>query len=177
MDEVDVVLRKYDGRPHRWVTARRLGEDEYGTWLGTPAGTTVHYQYGNRPTGLTRHDAVRLIPADEWWVAMFTAQPRAREVYCDLCLPPRWIDPGEVQVIDLDLDVARFRPRRRLGLSTRTVIEDQAEFAENTRALGYPPEVVERATAAATNLCYALRARAEPFGSASRIWLSALADR
>jgi protein associated with RNAse G/E len=177
MDAVDVVLRKYNGRPHRWVTARRLGEDEYGVWLGTPAGTTVHYQYGNRPTGLTRHDAVRLIPRDEWWIAMFTAAPSEREVYCDICLPPRWTGPFEITVIDMDLDVARFRPRRRLGLSSRVVLEDEDEFAENALIYGYPTDVVVQATAVAENLRRALTSRVEPFGTASRSWLRNLATR
>lgn len=166
-----MVLRKYDGRPHRWVTTRRLGEDRHGLWLGTPAGTTVHYQYGTIATRSTRHDAVRLIPADRWWIAMFTAEPSAREVYCDVTTPARWTGPAEVTVVDLDLDLARFRP------GGRVVLEDEDEFAENADAYGYSPEVVANATDAAAGLIDAMRRHTEPFGTAYLAWLKALAAR
>jgi hypothetical protein len=38
-DVVRVVYRKYDGRAHRDYPARRLAEDDLGTWLGIAAGT------------------------------------------------------------------------------------------------------------------------------------------
>jgi protein associated with RNAse G/E len=162
---VEVVLRKYDGRPHRSVTARRLGEDRYGLWLSTPAGTTVRYHYGDRPVGVTRHDAVRLIPRDGWWIAMFTAAPSTREVYCDVALPPRWTGPAEITVIDLDLDLSRSRPDGHVEL------EDAEEFAAHETVYGYPPDVVAGATAAAAGLRRALVGRTEPFGTAYQAWL------
>jgi protein associated with RNAse G/E len=166
VDRVDVVLRKYDGRRHRWVRARHLGEDDHGTWLATPAGTTVHYDYGSRPTGVTRHDAVRLIPRDDWWIAMFTAAPADREVYCDVCLPPRRTAPTEITVVDLDLDLSRFRR------SGRVEVEDEDEFAQNTARYGYPPDVVAGATAAATAVREALVRGTEPFGTRYESWLA-----
>ena len=165
VDEVDVVLRKYDGRPHRRVTAHRLGEDGYGLWLGTPAGTSVHYHYGGKGVGITRHDAVRLVPRDRWWIAMFTAEPSRREVYCDIALPPRWTGPAELTVIDLDLDLSRFRPDGHVEL------EDEEEFAAHESVYGYPPDVVAGATEAAAGLREALIRRTEPFGAAYRAWL------
>ena len=171
VNPVDVVLRKYDGRLHRWVTARHLGEDEHGVWLGTPAGTKVHYNYGSRRIGTTRLDAVRLIPPGRWWIAMFTAEPADREIYCDICRPAVWTSPAEVTVVDLDLDLARFRPGRRV------VLEDEDEFAANARTYGYPPEVITRATTAAAEVHAALTAGAEPFGDAARPWLEKLAGQ
>jgi protein associated with RNAse G/E len=166
MGRVDIVLRKYDGRPHRQVTAHRLGEDGHGLWLGTPAGTSVHYHYGDRGVGLTRHDAVRLIPRDRWWIAMFTAAPSRREVYCDVSLPPRWTGPAEITVVDLDLDLSRSRPDGHVE------VEDSDEFAAHVRVYGYPPEVVAGATGAAADLHRALVDRTEPFGTAYRGWLA-----
>ena len=162
------MLRKYDGRLHRWVGSRRLGEDDHGVWLGTPAGTTVHYNYGARRTRTTRLNSVRLIPRDQWWIAMFTAEPGDREVYCDVCAPPVWNSPAEVTVVDLDLDLARFRSGHRV------IVEDEDEFAVNTVSYGYPAGVVASATAAAAGLRVALTDRAEPFAVASRPWLDLL---
>ena len=162
------MLRKYDGRRHRWVRARHLGEDDHGRWLGTPAGTTVHYAYGHRRSGITRHDAVRLIPRDRWWIAMFTAPPDRREIYCDICLPARETTPGELTVVDLDLDLSRSR-------SGRVELEDEDEFAANAMRFGYPLAVVAGATAAAADLHAALTRRTEPFGRYYESWLSRLA--
>jgi len=171
VDLVDIVLRKYDGRLHRWVTARRLGEDDHGVWLGTPAGTKVRFNYGTRRINTTRLDAVRLIPRDRWWIAMFTAEPGAREIYCDICLPPTWTTMAEVTVVDLDLDLARFRPDHRV------ILEDEDEFAENARTYGYPAGLIAQATAAAADVHDALTGRTEPFGAAARPWLDLLAAR
>jgi len=170
MDEVEVILRKYDGRLHRRVRTRRLGTDRHGLWLGTPKGTTVHYHYGHRRTGTTRHDAVRLVPDGQWWIAMFVAAPAEREVYCDICLPPRWTAPDEVTVVDLDLDLSRFR-------TGRVDLEDEDEFAANAARFAYPHAVVTGATTAAGDLYRRLTERAEPFGAAPLAWLDVLSGQ
>ncbi|HET6482520.1 MAG TPA: DUF402 domain-containing protein [Actinoplanes sp.] len=165
MDAVDLVLRKFDGRPHRQVTARLLGEDEYGTWLATPRGTVVTYHYGRRRSGRTRVDAVRLLPAGKWWMAMFLAAPDVREAYCDVISPLRWTGPAEITVIDLDIDVVRYRDHR-------VVVEDEDEFAEHRHELGYPPEIVEGALAGAAELRAAFGRDDQPFASHYRKWLA-----
>ena len=166
-----MILRKYDGRLHRWVSTTRLGEDRHGLWLGTPAGTTVHYNYGHRRTGTTRHDAVRLIPRDAWWIAMFVAAPAEREIYCDICLPARHTGPDEITVVDLDLDLSRFRAAGRVDL------EDEDEFAANAVRYAYPLAVVTDATAAAADLHRAMSERSEQFGTAHLDWLAVLSGR
>ena len=168
MDAVDVVLRKYDERPHRRTTTRRLGEDEFGTWLGTPQGTIVTYSYGNKGPRPTRHAAVRVIPPGAWWCAIFLADPSPWDVYCDVIAPARWESPAEVTLIDLDLDLIRYRP------DGRVMLDDEDEFRENTRAYGYPPEVVAQATAAATKLHEALTMNVEPFASHWTKWMNLL---
>ena len=57
MGEVDVVFRKYDGKLHRRAVELHLGEDEWGTWLGVPVGTAVHYV----SAGFTRADEHRSV--------------------------------------------------------------------------------------------------------------------
>ena len=166
MDAVDLVLRKFDGRPHRQVTARLLGEDRYGTWLATPRGTVVTYHYGSRPTGRTRTDAVRLIPGGSWWMAMFPARPAVLEAYCDVTTPARWTGPAEITVIDLDIDVVRYRADRRVE------VEDEDEFEEHRVAMGYPPDIVEGALRGADDLREAMREDREPFAGHYRTWLA-----
>ena len=170
MDAVEVVLRKYDERPHRRTTTRRLGEDEFGTWLGTPRGSIVTYSYGNKRPEATRHAAVRVIPPGRWWCAIFFAEPSTRDVYCDIIAPARWESPAEVTLIDLDLDVIRYRSQGRVEL------EDEAEFRQNAGLFGYPPEVVAQATAAAQELRAALTANAEPFATRWRRWMQLLSQ-
>ncbi|GGN80113.1 hypothetical protein GCM10010112_55240 [Actinoplanes lobatus] len=167
VDRVELVLRKYDGRPHRSVTGLLLGDDEHGTWIGTPRGSVVRFSYGASPVEHTRHDAVRLIPHDGWWMAMFLAEPSAQEVYCDVTTPAEH-SPGRITVVDLDIDVTRSRP------DGRVLIEDEDEFEAHRRELGYPPEVVTQATAAATHLRDALTGADEPFGTHALTWMTRL---
>jgi len=163
---VDLVLRKYDGRPHRQVTAQLLGEDSYGTWLATPRGSVVTYHYGVKGTGRTRADAVRLIPAGEWWMAMCLAEPDPRELYCDVTTPARWTGPAEITVVDLDIDLVRYRADGRIE------VEDEDEFEEHRVSLGYPPEIVRGALAGAESLHAKLVRDEEPFAGHYRKWLA-----
>src|SRR5688572_17479235 len=160
---VQVVFLKYDGSPHRSYPARRLGEDSAGTWLGVTAGTPARVD-GDRET-LREEPYVLLVPRRAWWTAMFNAPPRRTEVYCDVTTPASWRDPGQVEVVDLDLDVRR----RRWG-----VIEclDEDEFAAHRVRFGYPDHVVEQATAASRWLATALGDGTEPFATAFRPWLA-----
>jgi uncharacterized protein len=166
VNPVDLVLRKFDGRPHRQVTGRLLGEDGYGTWIATPRGSVVTYHYGSRPAGRTRADAVRLIPEGGWWTAMYLAEPEAREVYCDVTTPARWTGPSEITVIDLDIDLIRYRADHRVE------VEDEEEFEEHRVSLGYPDEVVAGALEGAASLRAALIGDDEPFAGHYRKWLA-----
>jgi protein associated with RNAse G/E len=166
VDSVDLVLRKFDGRRHREVTGRLLGEDRYGTWIGTPRGTPVRFHYGLRRREVTRTGSVRLLPADGWWMAMFPAAPHRLEVYCDVIAPYRWTGPAEITVVDLDIDLLRYRADGRVE------VEDEDEFEEHRVAYGYPSEVVDGALAGAASLRAALTADEEPFAGHYRTWLA-----
>jgi len=160
------VLRKFDGRPHRQVTGRLLGEDSYGIWIATPRGSVVSYHYGSRPTGLTRADAVRHIPAGRWWMAMCLAEPDARDMYCDVTTPAEWTGPAELTVVDLDIDLVRYRADGRVE------VEDEDEFEEHRVSLGYPDAIVEGALRGAAELRAALSSDEEPFAEHYRKWLA-----
>jgi uncharacterized protein len=161
-DLVRVVYRKYDGSLHWNQHGRRLGEDEYGVWVGAPAGTPVWR--GAQQVNPAEHDHVILFPRDGWWTASFNAAPHRTEIYCDICTVPTWPVSDTVTMVDLDLDVRR----RRVGT---VEILDEDEFALHQVRYGYPAEVIEEAWAAAEWLAGALRERVEPFGAGYRRWL------
>ncbi|MCY1138266.1 DUF402 domain-containing protein [Actinoplanes sp. Pm04-4] len=167
-EDVEVILDKYTGRPHRKQMMRRLGQDEHGTWLVAPAGTVVHSVAAGRDF-VTPHLTVRLVPVGQWWNAIFFARPSPWDVYCDVVTPPAWPDPGTVVMTDLDLDVQRAR-------DGRVVLLDEDEFQANAEMYAYPADLVTRARATAEHLTAALTARAEPFGTAYQHWLRVADD-
>src|SRR5690606_38646143 len=160
---VRVIYIKYDKSPHRRYPALRLGEDEYGVWLGVPDGTvaTVGTQNVVRQTG-----HVLLVPPGAWWTALFNPPPRPTEVYCDIVTPAVWSGTDEVLFVDLDLDVRRRRASRAVQLL------DEDEFAVHRVRYGYPPEAAEQAKSAASWLVDALADNTEPFASAYLSWLA-----
>jgi protein associated with RNAse G/E len=162
-DVVRVVYTKYDGSRHRDYPARRLAEDDLGTWLGVAAGTESIYH--GRPS-VERIPFVLLVPHSAWWTAMFNPPPRTSEVYCDIATPARWESADAVALVDLDLDVVR---RRNTGL---VQLLDSDEFDDNRVRFGYPDDQVDAALAAAAMLMAALGDGTEPFASAYRKWLS-----
>jgi uncharacterized protein len=162
--DVEVVFHKYTGVPHRRVTMRRLGVDEHGTWLGAPAGTTVHSDVPGR-SYTTHHATIRLVPVGQWWTAIFFAEPSVWDVYCDITTPAKWLHPGAVLMVDLDLDILRIRDGGRAELL------DEDEFEANTLTYDYPADVVTRARRAADRLAVDVSSGIEPFGTAYRSWL------
>lgn len=155
--------RKYDGTAHRDYPARRLADDEHGTWLGVDAGTASVYH--GRPS-VEQIPFVLLVPRQRWWTAMFNPPPRTSEVYCDIASPAEWTGDDLVDLIDLDLDVVRRRG------SGRVELRDEEEFAEHREQFGYPEQVVTPARAAATWLRAALGDGTEPFASTYRDFLA-----
>jgi uncharacterized protein len=165
--DVRVVYTKYDGSLHWHYTMRYLGEDEHGTWLGAPPGLVA--RRGHRHQVVIREAHVLLFPRgarEAWWTAIFNAAPARTEIYCDIATPARWPDPGEVTMVDLDLDVVRRRADQRVE------IVDADEFDEHQRQYGYPAEVIREAEQAAAWLRDAIRAGAEPFAGTYRDWLA-----
>jgi protein associated with RNAse G/E len=161
--DVWLVFTKYDRSLHWHQKMQYLGEDEHGVWLGSRAGATA--QRGDEPP--IRFDAasVQLVPAGQWWTAVFNDPPAKVEVYCDISTPPQWRGPDEITMVDLDLDVVRLRAERRV------FVDDEDEFAEHQVRFGYTPDVVSRAEQAAAWLLAAVGAGVEPFGSAAEKWL------
>jgi protein associated with RNAse G/E len=162
-DVVRVRYSKYDGTAHRDYPARRLADDQHGTWLGVDAGTASIYH--GQPS-VEQIPFVLLIPRDVWWTAMFNPPPRTSEIYCDITSPARWEADHSVHLVDLDLDVVRRRG------SGAVELRDEDEFAAHRLSFGYPEEVVAPARAAAAWLRIALHNGTQPFASAYRPFLA-----
>src|SRR5918998_6222484 len=98
---VRVEMTKWGDRPHWHFDGLFLGTDEYGEWLGFPAGTH------NRRPGYefdSEVDAVTLIPRGGWYAATFHAPGIWCDLYVDMTTPGEW-DGDVLRAVDLDLDV------------------------------------------------------------------------
>lgn len=166
-DHVRVVYRKYDGSLHWHYSARHLGVDEYGRWVGYPAGTVA--RRGDEPPVVWDHASAMLFPRDTWWTAMVIAAPHDAQIYCDIATVPEWCGPGLVTMVDLDLDVVRLR-------EGRTYIDDEDEFAEHQVRFGYPPDVTAAARHTAERLLPQVRDGIEPFGDVGLAWLALVTE-
>jgi protein associated with RNAse G/E len=159
-----MVYTKFDGSLHWNLTLRRLGQDEHGVWLGLPREATMRKGHGPELPIPQAH--VILVPRDAWWTATFNGEPERKEIYCDIASPATWTHPGEVTMIDLDLDVVRLR------VDGSVVLLDEDEFDEHQVTYGYPPDVIEAAEGAAKWLLSAISAGQEPFATVYRQWLA-----
>ena len=137
MELVKTLFRKYDGRPHRLLESIRLGEDDYGLWVGSVPGSRAQRADGSWVT--IDHTRVRLFPRDQWWSALFNDSPHTTEVYCDITMPASFT-PDSVTTVDLDLDIRRMR-------DGSVKVMDEDEFAHHQVKYAYPPDVVAAAQA------------------------------
>jgi uncharacterized protein len=161
---VRVVYRKYDGSLHWHMQLDRLGEDEYGVWLGAPAGSTA--RRGDEPPVTFEQAYTMLVPSGgARWTLNCNADPCWTELYIDVTTPPRWTAPDTVEMIDMDLDVIR-------RFDGTAEILDEDEFAEHQITYRYPRPEIEAAERTAAELLGAVQSRTEPFAEVCRAWLS-----
>lgn len=163
---VHVDERKWPDRLHWQFSALRLGRDEHGVWLYTPAKSIV--QRGYEPPRELPADLVICVPVGEWWLLEFYWDHPRFEVYVNIGTPPEWIGDRVTQ-IDLDLDVIR---------TVDGVIEvvDEDEFAQHQAVYGYPPELIASTRTAANRAVQMLRDCAEPFGDVASRWIEVARD-
>lgn len=159
---------KYNGDEHWGYDLDVLGRDAHGLWLGGRKGTPL-----TKPgTTVPAHDDfVVLVPGeDDWWVATFNRTPggssRTIEVYVDITTPTT-VNQGEAFTLDLDLDVIRR--------STGDVeIDDEDEFEQHSREMGYPSRLIAAAREAAETVRRKVEQRQAPFDGSHEEWLTAL---
>lgn len=158
-DVVPVRFGKWGGRPRWEMDLRYLGSDEFGDWLGSPAGMPMR-----RPGWTTQTDAecAFLVPRDADFVASFNGRGVPTAIYVDVTDRPRWAD-GTVRAIDLDLDVVK----RWEGT---VLVDDEDEFAEHQVELGYPADVVAAAQRSCDALVAAIARDEEPWASVGHRW-------
>ena len=177
-------MTKWQHRPHWAYSARYLGTDEHGDWLGVPAGTHMSRPGAGyvAPVNQVCLAPIDRDPACSGWFATFHDHGRATgsgshtvaaavpiEVYVDISTPPRW-DGTTIRAVDLDLDVVR-------GPTGRVWIDDEDEFAQHRVSLGYPNDVVDLALANCGAVHSALAARRPPYdGVAPDSWFTRLSE-
>jgi protein associated with RNAse G/E len=160
MDEVQIDFRKWDGSRHWQFAMNRLGEDEHGLWLWSPAGSDM--QRGHEPLRRSSSINVKLIPDGKWWTAIWSWRSKV-DLYVDIITPPSW--NGEtVTMVDIDLDVVRW-PDGRVELV------DEDEFEQHRKEFDYPPRLVDTARSTAARMAVAVEMRHEPFGAVAEAWM------
>jgi hypothetical protein len=161
---VHVRFAKWGGRPHWEMEMRFLGDDAYGSWLGSAAGMPM-----SRP-GRSARTAVATavwVPTAGTFVATFYAAGGEDAVYVDITDRPR-LDGDVLRAVDLDLDVVLPRDG---GL----YIDDEDEFAEHRVEYGYPPEVVAAAETSCAAVARAIAAGEEPWATVGHAWATVAA--
>lgn len=143
----------------KWMTTRHwqfdmywMDEDEYGTWLWTPAGSAARRGY-EEPRTFT-HLNVKLVVPGQWWTAIWNDGGKY-DLYIDTITPPAW-SGDRVTMIDLDLDLAR-------QTDGTVTIEDEDEFALHQDIYSYPPYIIDKAQAVTTATKARVENHEEPF--------------
>jgi protein associated with RNAse G/E len=160
-DLVHVRFFKWPDRLHWRYDMFRLGTDEHGVWLGAPESTVT--QRGDEPPNEHPYAFVKLVPRGGWFTAIWNTEGKY-EIYIDISTPPVW-DGDTVEMIDLDLDVVRWRTGGSAG------VLDEDEFLEHQETYGYPQHIIDKARATTASLMLAVEARDEPFGDVGPAWL------
>ncbi len=164
-DLVHVRFLKWPDRMHWRYDLRRLGRDEHGVWLYGSERTVL--QRADEPPKLPASAFLTLVPPEGWHVPIFNLEG-PYEIYVDINTPSVW-DGATVSMVDLDLDVVRYR-------NGPVAVIDEDEFVEHRVRFGYPPEVVAAVERTASALVTALVERIEPFGTAADRWFDRAAS-
>ena len=150
---VHIDFRKWVSHRHWQFTMNWLDQDEWGTWLWTPPGSSA--QRGAEPPQTFNHLNVKLISPGDWWTAIWNDGGRY-DLYIDV-ITPAAISADIVTMIDLDLDLVRT-------VDGAVTIQDEDEFADHQVRYRYSEYLIDRAVSATHGLKPKLEAREEPFG-------------
>lgn len=157
-------MTKWGGSRHWEIPASYLGSDEYGDWLGIPAGTLMT-RPGAEAVAATAQ--VGLVPGagadvERAWLATFHDVGGPVRIYVDMTTPPVW-DGTTVRAVDLDLDVIE-------DPDGRVWVDDEDEFVLHQVELGYPEELVALAQASCLRIRDLMTTRTAPFHGVARPW-------
>lgn len=148
-----VESRSFDNRSTwRWE-AQFVGRAPSLMVLQSVAGDSIRSGERSYPWPA---DTLQFYWSDRWY--NIRAALRDGEPYfysCNVAMPAEFVE-GRISYIDLDLEIAVTD-----GLSLR--LEGEEDFARNTLAMHYPPDVVQRARDAVQELQSLVRAGRPPF--------------
>ena len=145
---------KFDGSEHWRIEADLVDEDEHGWWLRGYPGTRTWR--GTELSSVERVGFLFLVPRDAWWAGFWNFDHDGPyELYIDIATPARWQD-GELQLVDLDLDVVR-------GWDGSIQLLDEDEFEEHAVKYAYPDDVRAAARQSAASLLDRVARRVPPF--------------
>ena len=152
---IKVCSTKFDGSPH-W---------EFDCWIVREEGSllvTLNFAGQELKTWrgpwITPYDTHNHFWTDRWYNVMRLQYPRGGAFdgwYCNVTTPMEF-DGETVRYADLDLDV-------RVPARGEPEVLDEEEFLENSKRMGYPPEVIERSRAAVDELLRLARDHQAPF--------------
>jgi protein associated with RNAse G/E len=163
-----LVRRKWPDAPHYEMSGVVLGEDRFGTWIGTKAGAPIRLP--SREERAADYDAVFCVPPDDWFLAHFWIDHPEVEIYVDICGPAEW-SPDKVSVIDLDFDVIRWNAAK----GGHVELVDADEFEEHRVTLSYPEALETGARRAASEVLDRVTRGDAPFDLAiAAPWIDAL---
>ena len=152
---IHVCSTKYDGAAHwefdSWFVL------EQGPLLVTSNFAGQELQTWNGPW-TTPYDTRNHFWSDRWYNVMRLERPHGGGLegwYCNVTTPMLY-DGEMVRYVDLDLDV-------RVSSQGEPEVLDEEEFVENSRRIGYPPEVIEQARRAVDELLGLARSGQFPF--------------
>jgi hypothetical protein len=163
-EPIDARFTKWGGGRHWEFPLRCLGVDEHGVWGAGEVGTRLW-----RPGAgfVSEIGWVTLFPHDRPWAASFYGSAHQQvDTYVDMTTVPEW-SGSSVSMVDLDLDVVLMR-------DGSLVLDDEDEFEQHRRELGYPAQVVDLARRTADEVLAAVRDGTEPFGAVGASWLDRL---
>ncbi|WP_243229763.1 DUF402 domain-containing protein [Microbacterium sp. CIAB417] len=161
--------RKWDGSPHWRHECVYLGTDQWGDWVGQPAG--YHSFRPGAAFDAETPNVTLVPPSADFALTVNRDHPRDLRVYIDIAWDVRWSDdPLLATGIDMDLDVIRRTNAQG------TYVDDRDEWAEHSARYGYPADVMERLEALTLDLEERVRGQVAPFDDATGdAWLDRLA--
>ena len=162
MQQVTVQFLKNPDITHWGFEAFRIGDDEWGTWIGVPKGSKRWK--GESAVRPTQEPAVFCAQPGAWWHLHYCGERTDLSHFVDIVTPPVWVGEGRYEMIDLDLDVVR----RQDGV---VEIEDQDEFLVHQVRYGYTQEMIRRAEETTAWVVTQLAEGREPFFTVADSWL------
>lgn len=163
---VTVQFLKYPDHRHWGFDTLWLGEDEWGAWMGVPAGASCWKgDEAHRPTG---GNAVFCAPRGQWWHLHYNGDNHHQySHFVDIVTPPVWISENRYEMVDLDLDVAVHH-------DGTIEIQDEDEFEIHQVSYGYTEEMIRRATEETARIVELISTGDEPFFGVAAGWLELL---